>query len=227
MSGEVVVCHYSSTMVQWALDVIALPYLISGMLTVIGAIFGVFTLACYGAFLFFWNTILTAIQAGLNEPYPDPMCPGHVMPGPPCIVAFYVSSVATWVICYYLLKWKRPGAMYVPFMIAFFFLPPLILIWFGYFGFWDVFVMVVTGVVTTLIFFWFMLGYILPDLEYIIGNSVIRWFEYGDIIYMTKKQREAEQRDLLVTTLLRRREQLRKEREDRAVRVILPEWTNA
>jgi len=83
--------------------------------------------------------------------------------------------------------------------------------------------MIYTGVFTTLIFFWFMLMYVLPEMHFMFSNSVIRWFQYGDRMYMTKKQILLTEQDLLVTKLLEDRETERQEIE-KGHKINLLEW---
>lgn len=224
MEDPVVVCYYSSSLVEWATWALSVPLFISGVLSIIGWFFGVFSLACYGGFLFTMNSFFLAIQAGLHMEFEDPMCPGHIMPGPPCITAFFVSSIATMMICYYLLQWKRPGSVYILFMIFIIAAPPFVLIWFGYFSFWDVFIMVYLGIFITLIYFWFYLMYVLPEMQFMFSNSVVRWFQYTDRMYMTKNQIDLAEEDLLVTKLLLAQEEKKRQEREKQEKVHLPEW---
>jgi len=219
----VIVCHYNSSLIQAATYALSAPILISGTLSLIGWMFGVFTLACYGGFLFTTNFLLLALQSGIHQEYPDPLCPGLIMAGPPNIIAYYTSSLATLMVCYYILLWKRPGAIRAFFGIFVFFLPPLITVWFFGFGFWDTFIMVVTGISFTVTFFWFMLMYIFPEMPYMFSNSVVGWFQYTDHMFLTKEQQLEAERDLLVRDLLLQRDE-EEQRVKEQQKIKLAEW---
>lgn len=227
MADSVVVCYHSNSMINMAIWALSVPLLISGTLSFIGWFVGVLTIFWYGMFLFTIDSFLLAMQAGMHMEFEDPLCAGHIMLGPPCITAFYVTSIFTMMICYYTLVWKRPGSIYLLFMTFLVLGPPFVLIWFGYFSIWDVFIMAYAGIFFTLIFFWFMVMYVLPDMQFMFSNSVTRWFQYTDKMFLTKEQIKLGKQDLLVTKLLHELE-LKKEKERQQsktqIRVTLPEW---
>lgn len=227
MTDSVVFCYYSNTAVSMAVWAVSVPLFISGILSFIGWFVGVLTIFWYGMFLFTINSFLLAMQAGMHMEFEDPMCAGHIMPGPPCITSFYITSILTMMICYYILLWKRPGSVYLLFMIFVIPVPPFVLMWFGYASIWDVFIMAYTGIFFTMIFFWFMVMYVLPDMQFMFSNSVTRWFQYTDRMFLTEEQVKLGEQDLLVTKLLHEKELEREEKRKRSElqpKVSLPEW---
>ena len=226
MSSTIVVCYYDGMVAQMVSYILLFPMAVSLIISALGWMVGTFTLVCYGSFLFVMNSIIGAAQSGMHMEYMDPMCPERILPSPPCMAAFYIASLVTFFICSFVYFRRRPSFLYIIVALIGILLIPFCLVWFQYFSFWDVFIMMYIGILTTIIFFFFMFTFVFPEMHYMFSNSIIRWFEYGDRKYMTKTQILLREQDLLVTKLLEEKEKQRvaKTKLHNKSTFRLPEW---
>lgn len=174
----VVVCYMDNMVYSLISNVLVIPSLIGLALTTLNCVDHQFIFAVYGWFLEGMYFTLLAMNAHLQKNVSDPICPEHILPGAPSIVAFYVASLTTFIVSYALWRWRRPSVFRLVLLLLIFAGPPAVLVWFGYNSALDVALTMIYGIVSTALFFAMLSLVVRDSLDSALIRTPFSWLGY-------------------------------------------------
>ena len=187
MHAKRALCMFTSSgfpmAIAWAHRV---PFLISGSLSLSGAITHEIIFPLLGSYLFLIHYgVVYPMQHYFNVLNSDPYCPDDITWAFPNVEAFFVSSLVTFVILYALL-WKHPqtwfrwGGLTVIFLI-----PPAILVWLNNNRLLHVALTIAVGILTTTGFTLWLFSF-RETLPFVLNLPPVMYFGYVDTYLMTE-----------------------------------------
>lgn len=164
MEGAVVgvACTYGSIADQALDQIFGLPLIVSLAIFLLSALKSYDKLFFYGWFLLFVSYSLSAIGAhtARDTLIIDPLCPGRQILTFPSIPVFYSSSICTMIIALYWSKGTWFGWMPTIALGLLFLIVPIGLAWKSLATPLGVAVSLITGIVSTILFYIFMAAYV-------------------------------------------------------------------
>ena len=183
-------CWYVSALGQtWAWTHV-LPTLITLSLTVVSLRLHGYEWfpTVYGFYLHFWQMHLWALQVFWSIQRPHPYCADIHTFSFPSQEAFFVASLAAYIITYSYL-WRVPLAVFTwVFILCLCIFPPIVLVFFEYNRPLEIFYSMLLGIAATVPFVLVIRLYIKPWLPYLLNQPPWSWFNYIDTYCCDKKE---------------------------------------
>lgn len=135
-----------------------------------------FALFSFGLYIFFWQFVLYALQAGLHMQRPDPFCPILMTDGFPSSAAFHTAVGGSLI---FMLSWMLDFAlswMSYLWLGGWFLVPPFVLLWFGFNTWQEIVISLCLGVLATLGYFLVLRYYLVELMPYILNSAPWTWF---------------------------------------------------
>lgn len=148
-----------------------------------------FLLVAFGGVLFLFTPGLHIFQVALGVVRTDPFCPFVQTYGVPSSAAFYVGATVAFFVGFAWIKGFWYSVINSMYLLAWFSVPPLVLIWVGVNTWQEVLVSLLLAALVTAAFLVVMVRYVAQDLPYLLLQAPCTWFNCTDTWLQTEVQR--------------------------------------
>lgn len=148
-----------------------------------------FVLVAFGFYIFIWGFVLYIFQVALAIMREDPFCPVIQTYGVPSSAAYYVAAMGTFLLglAYEMGFWYNfTNSLY---LIIWWFVPPVVLVWFGFNVWQEVLLSMGLGVLSTIVFLFLIWHYMVHDMPYYLQQVPWSWCNCIDTWVQTPRQR--------------------------------------
>ena len=146
------------------------------------------TLILYGGWISLLQLILLIVQTSMNRMRPDPYCPMMLSYAYPCIEAFFVSSLTTFIAGFTFIWNIHLPWVYWTVVFTVLSGPPMILVWFQYSTWSEVLVSTCIGIVTSIMFLLWYAFVVVPKLPFLLCQAPFTWMYCIDNYAMSDEE---------------------------------------
>jgi hypothetical protein len=164
------------------------PAFVTLTLSIFGAVTSEIAFLIFGLYLHFAQYELWPFQSYFKSVRPNPICQLYHSYAFPNVESFYVAAIISAFVTYGYL-WDKAYGVIAWLILDILAALPLVLIFFSYSRWWELFVSMALGVFFSTVFVIVLKSYICPLLPYLLNTTPCTWLGYTDTYLMNKIQR--------------------------------------